>query len=131
MDYHFDKDKEVKKDNKIYYLLSLIIVGLLIVIVLQKNNYNNIYQKNIDDNLFSANLNKRLINANDKIMLELESSQQKINYMDSINNDLINKIDKQQVILNNIKLKYGKANNRSRNFNADSIHRYFSNIESE
>jgi hypothetical protein len=129
MDYHFDKSKLIKNNNTQYFILGFIILILLIINIAQKNAYDDLYIKNYQDDIKNRSVTNRLINDNLLIVAELETQKQLYNYLDSINIDLLKRIRKQEIILTDIKTKYEKTFNYSRNFNGDSIRQYFTNIE--
>lgn len=129
MDYHFDKNKLIKNNNTQYYIFGFIILILLIINIAQKNAYDNLYIKNYQDDIKNRSITNKLINQNEIIVEQLETQKQLYNYLDSINIDLLQRIRKQEIILTDLKTKYEKANNYSRNYNGDSIRIYFANIE--
>ena len=129
MDYHFDKSKLIKNNNTQYFILGFIILILLIFNIAQKNAYDDLYIKNYQDDIKNRSVTNRLISDNELIVAELETQKQLYNYLDSINIDLLKRIRKQEIILTDIKTKYEKTFNYSRNFNGDSIRQYFTNIE--
>jgi hypothetical protein len=128
-DFHFDKNKLIKNNNTQYFVLGFIILILLIINIAQKNAYDNLYVKNYQDDIKNRSITNKLINDNAIIVEQLETQKQLYNYLDSINIDLLKKIHKQEIILTDLKTKYEKANNYSRNFNGDSIRHYFANIK--
>ena len=128
-DFHFDKNKLIKNNNTQYFILGFIILILLIINIAQKNAYDNLYLKNYEDDIKNRSITNKLINDNEIIVEQLETQKQLYNYLDSINIDLLKRIRKQEIILTDLKTKYEKANNFSRNYNGDSIRIYFANIE--
>jgi len=129
MDYHFDKSKLIKNNNTQYFVLGFIILILLIFNIVQKNAYDNLYFKNIKDDIKNQSITNKLVNDNKIIVEQLETQKQLYHYLDSINDDLVYKISKQEINLTDLKIKYEKAFNYSRNYNGDSIRQYFTNIQ--
>ena len=128
-DFHFDKNKLIKNSNTQYFILGFIILLLLIINIGQKNAYDNFYQKNFNDNMIHQKAINKINDENRIIYAELEREKELFNYVDSVNAQLINKINQQENILTELKSKYEKASNHSRNFNADSIRQYFADIK--
>ena len=128
-DFHFDKNKLIKNNNTQYFILGFIILILLIINIVQKNAYDNLFVENMNYGITLKKETNKLMYENNLINSKLETQKQLYNYLDSINNNLLSKIKDQEIILINLKTKYEKASNHSRNYNADSIRQYFSNHE--
>jgi len=126
-DFHFDKNKLIKNNNTQYFILGFIILILLIINIVQKNAYDNLFVENMNYGITLKKETNKLMYENNLINSQLETQKQLYNYLDSINNNLLSKIKDQEIILINLKTKYEKASNHSRNFNADSVRQYFSN----
>lgn len=65
----------------------------------------------------------------DSITLELIQRQKRIEAIECVEKELISKVSAIDKKINDIKPKYEKANDIVRNYNSDSISRYFSNLK--
>jgi chromosome segregation ATPase len=65
----------------------------------------------------------------DSITLELIQRQKRIEAIECVEKELISKVYAIDKKINDIKPKYEKANDIVRNYNSDSISRYFANLK--
>ena len=65
----------------------------------------------------------------DSITLELIQRQKRIEAIECVEKELISKVSSIDKKINDIKPKYEKANDIVRNYNSDSISRYFANLK--
>jgi chromosome segregation ATPase len=65
----------------------------------------------------------------DSITLELIQRQKRIEAIECVEKELISKVSAIDKKINDIKPKYEKANDIVRNYNSDSISRYFANLK--
>lgn len=65
----------------------------------------------------------------DSITLELIQRQKRIEAIECVEKELISKVSAIDKKINDIKPKYEKANDIVRNYNSDSISRYFSDLK--
>jgi len=128
-DFHFDKSKIDKSKNIQNFIFGFVILVLLVLNIAQNINYNSQYHKNMYDNIALQNQKNKLIYTNNVLLLDLENQEDKIKKIDSLNQILNQKIKIQEGLLTQIKTKYEKAKDYSRNYNADSVRRYFTDIQ--
>jgi len=72
--------------------------------------------------------NELLNNKISELKLKIDSSNQKIKVLERQDTKLETDYHKTQTQITNLKPSYDKADNYSRNYNADSIRIYFSNL---
>jgi uncharacterized protein (DUF3084 family) len=119
------------KENWLTYLLVIVVVitgyiGLFNTGSSELKNRIKQIEK-INDSL--SNKNDFYESQRDSIAVELIKRQKQIEKIECLEKELIGKISAIDKKINNIKPKYEKANDIVRNYNSDSISRYFSELK--
>jgi hypothetical protein len=119
------------KENWLTYILVIIIViigyiGLFSTGSSELRNKIKQIQK-INDSL--SNKNDFYESQRDSIAVELIKKQKQIETIECLEKELIEKVSAIDKKINDIKPKYEKANDIVRNYNSDSISRYFSDLK--
>ena len=119
------------KQNWLTYILVIMIVVIGYVGLFNtgtselKNKIKEI--ERINDSLsLKNNLHET---QRDSITLELIQRQKRIEAIECVEKELISKVSAIDKKINDIKPKYEKANDIVRNYNSDSISRYFANLK--
>jgi chromosome segregation ATPase len=119
------------KENWLTYILVIIIVIIGYVGLFSTGSSelrNRIKQiEKINDSL--SNKNDFYESQRDSIAVELIKRQKQIETIECLEKELIGKISAIDKKINDIKPKYEKANDIVRNYNSDSISRYFSELK--
>jgi chromosome segregation ATPase len=119
------------KENWLTYILVIIIVitgyiGLFSTGSSELRNKIKQIEK-INDSL--SNKNDFYESQRDSIAVELIKKQKQIETIECLEKELIKKVSAIDKKINDIKPKYEKANDIVRNYNSDSISRYFSDLK--
>ena len=119
------------KENWLTYILVIIIVIIGYVGLFSTGSSelrNRIKQiEKINDSL--SNKNDFYESQRDSIAVELIKRQKQIETIECLEKELIGKVSAIDKKINDIKPKYEKANDIVRNYNSDSISRYFSELK--
>jgi hypothetical protein len=119
------------KQNWLTYILLIIVVIIAYVGLFDTERSNLKIRikeiKKINDSL--SNKNNFYESQRDSIAVELIQKQKSIEAIECMEKELINKVSLIDKKINDIKPKYEKANDIVRNYNSDSIARYFSNLK--
>lgn len=119
------------KQNWLTYLLviAIVIIGYIGLFNTGTSELKSRIKEieKINDSL--AVKNNYYKNQTDSIAVELIQRQKKIETIECLEKELINKVSVIDKKINDIKPKYEKANDIVRNYNSDSIARYFSNLK--
>jgi chromosome segregation ATPase len=119
------------KENWLTYLLVIVVVitgyiGLFNIGSSELKNRIKQIEK-INDSL--SNKNDFYESQRDSIAVELIKKQKQIETIECLEKELIKKVSAIDKKINDIKPKYEKANDIVRNYNSDSISRYFSDLK--
>lgn len=119
------------KENWLTYILVIIIVIIGYIGLFSTGSSelrNRIKQiEKINDSL--SNKNHLYESQRDSIAVELIKRQKQIETIECLEKELIGKVSAIDKKINYIKPKYEKANDIVRNYNSDSISRYFSELK--
>jgi hypothetical protein len=119
------------KQNWLTYLLVIVVIiigyiGLFNTGTSELKNRIKEIEK-INDSL--SQKNNYYENQRDSIAIELIQRQKRIEVIECMEKELINKVSVIDRKINDIKPKYEKAHDIVRNYNSDSISRYFSELK--
>jgi hypothetical protein len=67
--------------------------------------------------------------ANDSLKISIELKDVKLRQFEKIESEILNKLKVVNNQINNLNVKYEKANNFTYNYNSDSVKQYFSNLK--
>jgi chromosome segregation ATPase len=119
------------KENWLTYILIIVVVIIGYVGLFSTGSSelrNRIKQiEKINDSL--SNKNDFYESQRDSIAVELIKRQKQIETIECLEKELIGKVSAIDKKINDIKPKYEKANDIVRNYNSDSISRYFSELK--
>jgi len=67
--------------------------------------------------------------ANDSLKISIQQKDVKLEYLEKRDSELLIKLKSINNQINNLNVKYEKANNFTYNYNSDSVKQYFSNLK--